>query len=286
MNENKRLIAVGAVILAIVVLILVIALWPQKDKSFACNVKGDKEYSKIGAVNYKQYQCLIKEDSKKAIVFTTKMTDKKKKTLNTVATKLGAVIYYVDTNKINSDDLKVVKKKLKYSDSAFKKDAIIVIKNGKVDTYKEDVLTKEDELKNFLKEAKLAKFMCDVTPDEEYSNFAEVTVDQYNCLYESEQPFAIMFSQTTCGHCQNFKPFINDYVGKNNIPLYVIEVNLLSDEERDALLGSLSYFDENESWGTPLTLGIKNKEVIAELSGDVEDETEVTDFFKKAELIK
>ncbi len=286
MNENKRLIAVGAVILAIVVLILAIAFWPEKDKSFACNVRGDKTYSKIGAVNYKQYQCLIKENNKNAIVFTTNMTDKKKKTLNTAATKLGHVIYYLDTKNIKSADLKVIKKKLKYNDSAFKKDAIIVIKKGKVETYKEDVLTKEDELKNFLKEADLAKFICDATPSEEYPNLAEVTLDQYKCLYESEAPFAIMLSQTTCGHCQNFKPFINEYVGEKNIPLYIIEVNLLSDEDRSTLLGSLSYFDNNESWGTPLTLGIKNKEVISELSGDNEDQNEVDDFFKKAELIK
>ena len=286
MEENKRLIAVGAVLLAIVVLILAIAYWPKVDKSFACGVKADKEYSKLGAVNYKQYQCLIKEDSKNAIVFTTKMTDKKKKTLNSVATKLGHVIYYINTDKINKTDLKTIKKKLKYNDSSFKKDAVIVIKKGKVETYKEDILTKEEDLKTFLKEADLAKFMCDATPNEEYQNLAEVTLDQYKCLYESEEPFAIMFSQTTCGHCQNFKPFINKYVGENNIPLYLIEVDILSAEDREALLGSLSYFDENESWGTPLTLGIKDKKVTAELSGDDENEADVKDFFTKAEIIK
>lgn len=286
MEENKRLIAVGAVILAIVVLILAIAFWPEADHSFACKVKGDKEYSKIGAVNYKQYKCLVEEDGKKAIVYTTKMTDKKKEVLNEAATKLGTSIYYINTDKIKDKDLKVIKKKLKSGDLTLKKDAIIVLNKGKIETFKEDILAKVDEIKTFLKDAKLAKFMCDVTPSEEYPNFAEVTLDQYKCLYESEEPFAIMFSQTTCGHCQNFKPYINEFVGKNNIPFYVIEVDQLSSDERTELLGTLSYFDENENWGTPITFGVKNKEITAELSGDNENDDEVTDFFKQAGLLK
>ena len=81
-----------------------------------------------------------------------------------------------------------------------------------------------------------------------------------------------------------FKPVINEYVGKNNISLYFIEINTLSDEEREGLLGSLSYFDDNESWGTPLTLGIKNKEVVTEISGFTDDEEEIDNFFEKMEL--
>lgn len=281
MEENKRLIIVGVVIAVVVAIILAITFWPKPDKSFACGIKADGDYAKIGSVNYKQYECLLKEDSKNVLVVSNDLTDKKKEVLNGVASSIGRSIYYLDTDKIDSSDLKSIKKKLKYNDASFKKDVALVINKGKAITYKENVLTNSDELKTFLKEAKLSKFACDVKPSEEYENLGELTYEQYNCLYESDETFAVILSQTTCSHCINFKPVINKYAGDNNISLYFIEVNELEQEEMSALQSSLSYFDNNESWGTPLTLGIKNKEVIAEMSGEVSDEGQIADFFDK-----
>ena len=78
--------------------------------------------------------------------------------------------------------------------------------------------------------------------------------------------------------------FLNDYAGKNNLSAYVIEIDQLSDEDRSSLLSSLSYFDNNDSWGTPLTLGIEKKEVVSDLSGFTEDEGSLDDFFDKLGL--
>lgn len=284
MSENKRLIAVGLTILLVISLILVITFWPKPDTNFVCGIKADGNYKRLGAINYKQYQCLVKEKGKEALVVTNSLSKKEKQNLNNVAKSIGKSIYYLNTQSINKDDLKTIKKDLKYNDSSFKKDVILVIEKGKVDSYKEDVLSNKDELKSFLKEAGLARFACDATPSEEYENLGELTYEKYKCLYESEEPFAVIFSQTTCSYCMQFKPVINEYVGKNNIPLYFIEINTLSDEEREGLLGSLSYFDDNESWGTPLTLGIKNKEVVTEISGFTDDEEEIDNFFEKMEL--
>ena len=284
MNENKRLLIVGAAFLILVGLILLIICWPEPDKTFTCGVKAEKNYTKIGKVNYKQYECLTEENGKIALAVSDNMTKKKKDTLEKNATSIGRAIYYLDVENIKSKDLKKIKKELKYQDKSFDKDVILVIKDGEVDLYKEDILNKEDELKSFLKEANLAKFACGINPSDEYENLGAVTYKDYNCLYESDEPFAIIFSQTTCGYCQKYKPFIDEYISKTDIPLYVIEVNTLEDEERSALLSSLSYFDDNESWGTPLTLGIKDKKVVTEISGFTDDKDEVDDFFKKLGL--
>ena len=284
MSENKRLLAAGAVIVGIIVLILLISFWPKSDNNFVCNIKADGSYSKLGVVNYKQYTCLTKEKGKKAVVVADKMTKSKKAALNKAATKIGQSIYYLNTKSINKKDLKAIKKKLSYNDKSFAKDVILVVEKGKVAAYKEDILTKSDDVKDFLKENKLAKYACDATPSEEYPNLARITYKQYNCLYESEEPFAVILSQTTCGYCKQFKPYINEYVGKENLPLYFIEINELSEEESNALQASLSYFKDNDSWGTPLTLGIKNKEVITEINGYTDDDDEVDQFFKKLGL--
>ena len=284
MNENKRLIIVGAAFLLIIGIILLITFWPEPDKTFACGVKAEKDYTKLGKVNYKQYECLTEENGKIALAYADNMTKKKKDTLESVAKSISHVIYYLDNDNINNKDLKTIKKELKYTDKSFKKDVILVIDGGEVDSYKEEVLNKEEDLKTFLKDAKIAKFACDITPNEEYENLGAASYDQYNCLYESGEPFAIIFSQTTCGYCQKYKPFINEYAGKQDVPLYVIEIDTLKDEERTALLASLSYFDDNESWGTPLTLGIKDKKVVTNISGFTDDESEVDEFFKKLGL--
>ena len=280
MNENKRLITIGIVILAIVGLILAITFWPKADKSFICGVKADKGYAKIGSVDYNQYKCMKEIEGKQAIVYTKDLTKEKKKTMNTVAKQIGHSIYYLNLDRISNKDLKSIKKDLGYD----KKDAVIIVNKGKATDKKESILTNAEELKNFLKDAKLAKFACDVKTNEEYENLGQLTYDDYNCLYESGETFALMFSQTTCSYCMQFKPVINDYVGKENIPLYIIEVNTLDENERRALLSSLEYFDENNSWGTPLTLAIKNKKVVADMSGYTDKEEEIEEFFKKAGL--
>ncbi len=284
MNENKRLLMIFGIVIAVVAVILLISFWPKPDKSFACGVKADGDYDKLGKVNYKQYQCLYESDAKNPLVVADDLSSKEKKQLNDMAKKIGHVIYYVDTEKMSKDDLKTIKEELEYKDSSFKKDVVLVLKDGEVETYKEDFFKDSDEFYNFLKEANLSKFTCDTVASEEYENLSEISYEQYQCLYESEEPFTLVLAQTTCSYCLAFKPVLNDYAGKNNLSAYVIEIDQLSDEDRSSLLSSLSYFDNNDSWGTPLTLGIEKKEVVSDLSGFTEDEGSLDDFFDKLGL--
>lgn len=284
MSENKRLIAIFAVIIVVVALILIISFWPEPDKTFTCGVKADGDYDKLGAVNYEQYQCLYDSEDKNALVVADSLSDDVKSTLNDTANKLGHALYYVDTESFSSDELKDMKKDLKYKDKSFNKDVILTITNGKVDDYKEDVLDDADELYAFLRDSKLAKFACEVTSDDEYENLGEITYDQYQCLYDSEEPFALILAQTTCSYCLAYKPIIDEYVGDNNLPIYIVEIDQLTEDETNSMLSSLSYFDDNTSWGTPLTLGIKDKKVVAEISGYTDDEETIDNFFSELGL--
>jgi len=284
MNENKRLLMMFGIIALVVIIILVISFWPKPDKTFMCGVKADGDYNKLGKVNYKQYQCLYESESKNPVVVADELSSKDKKQLNEAAKKIGHAIYYIDTEKVSKDDLKAIKKELKYSDDAFKKDVMLVLQDGEVVSYKEDFLEGKDDLYNFLKDAKLAKFACDVTTNEEYNSLGEITYEQYKCLYDSEEPFVLVLAQTTCSYCLAFKPVINEYAEKEDVPVYVIEIDQLSDNDRNAFLSSLSYFDNNNQWGTPLTLGIKDKEVVADLSGFTEDEDSIDDLFEKLDI--
>lgn len=279
MNENKRLLTLFGIVVAVILIILLVCFWPKADENFSCKVKGDSKYENLGSVNYEQYKCLKKEKSEIALVVADNLSTKEKKALNKAASSTSSSIYYLSSD-IDSADLKTIKKELKYSDEAFSKDVVLVLKKGEVEAYKEDILSNSDDINSFLEENGLAKFTCDVESDSEYENLGAAEYDQYKCLYDSEKPFAIILAQTTCSYCAQFKPVIDEYASENNVPVYIIQINEMSDSDRQALLDSLSYFDDNDSWGTPLTLGIKNKKVVAEISGYTDDTDTIDSFFK------
>ncbi|MBQ9011654.1 MAG: hypothetical protein IJ093_03295 [Bacilli bacterium] len=284
MNENKRLLAVFGLVILIVVIILLISLWPKPNKACSCNVKADSDFDKLGKVNYEQYECLSNLSSTNALVVSDDLSKKEKTTLNAVASEIGKVIYYLDTEKLSKSELSKAKKALQYSDNSFEKDVILAISSNKVTAYKENILSSFDELKSFADEANIAKFACNVQSDADYENLGEITYDQYQCLLENDNTFAVIIARTTCSWCQKFKPEINKYVGENALPIYIIEYDKWEENEFNSLLSSLEYFNENDSWGTPLTLAVKDKKVIAELSGYTDDESEMEAFFKEAGL--
>ena len=106
MNENKRLLIFFISIVLVIAIILVIAFWPQADTTFACGVSADKDYSKLGSINYKQYECLAEQNDKFAVAISDGLSDDEKKTLNEAAEKINVGIYYLsdDINTLISID--------------------------------------------------------------------------------------------------------------------------------------------------------------------------------------
>ena len=51
-------------------------------------------------------------------------------------------------------------------------------------------------------------------------------------------------------------------------------------EDTKKVISSLSYLEDNDAWGTPLTLAIKEKEVVRNISGYTDDVVIIDDFFK------
>ena len=284
MNENKRLIMIFAVVAVVVGAILLISFWPEKDRTFICGVKADDTCEKLGKVDYKKYQCLVKSEDKRPLVVAEKLSKKEKEALNEAAKRANHAIYYLDTENIASSDLKNIKKELKYSNNSFKESVILVVQEKEVTEYKEGNLNDADLIYEFLKEAGLAMYICGVTVDPDNENLGTITYEQYRCLYDSDETFALMVSQTTCGYCNSFKPIIAKYSEENDVPVYVLEVNMLEGNEKTGFLSSLDYFNDNNNWGTPLTLGIRNGKVIDYIGGFTEDESVIDNFFKEIGL--
>lgn len=282
MNENKRMLTFFLVVVLFIAVILVISFWPEADNTFMCGVKGDKKYSKIGSVNYKQYECLYNKKEKVAIAISDGLNNDEKKALNEAALKTGHGIYYL-SDEISNTDLKLIKKKLKNDKVSFKDASLVVLEKKKV-IYGLDGLTDSNKIYDALKESGLAKFACGATSDGEYKNLSKLTYDQYECLVNSNETFAFIVTQSTCGYCKQFKPVINEYAGKKNVPVYYMDIDTLEDSESQKFMSSLSYFKENSDWGTPLTLGIKGDKVLSVLNGYTDETSKLDEFFTKAEI--
>ena len=284
MNESKRLLIFFISIVLVVAVILVIAFWPEADTTFVCGVKADKDYSKLGSVNYKQYECLVEQDKKFALAISDGLSDDEKKILNEAAEKINVGVYYL-SDEISNTDLKKIKKDLKTDKISYNDYSLVVVEDGKVTDGMDKKLDSSDDIYSFLKEAGIAKFACNATSDKEYENLSKLTYDQYDCLYNSDEPFVVIFTASTCHYCEEFLPIVNEYAGKNNLPIYFLEVDTMNQNDVQKVFNSLSYFSENaDDWGTPLTLAVKNKKVVTQINGYTNDTTTLDALFKEIGL--
>lgn len=285
MNENKRMLIFFISIILIVAVILIIALWPEADKTFTCSVKADKDYSKLGSINYKQYECLSKQDDKYALAISDGLSDDEKKSLNKAAEESGRGIYYL-SDELSNSDLKNIKKDLKTDKVSYDDTALVIVENGKVTDGLDKNLKNSDDISQFLKDSGFIKFTCNTETDEEYPNLAKLTYDQYECLYNSDTPFVMVITQSTCSYCKQYLPFVNEYAGENDLPVYILEIDTMDNTDVQDVLSSLSYFDDNSDWGTPLTLAIKDKKVATEISGYTNQTNDLDKVFKEIGLKK
>ena len=285
MNENKRMLIFFISIILIVAVILIIALWPEADKTFTCSVKADKDYSKLGSINYKQYECLSKQDDKYALAISDGLSDDEKKALNKAAEESGRGIYYL-SDELSNSDLKNIKKDLKTDKVSYDDTALVIVENEKVTDGLDKNLKNSDDISQFLKDSGFIKFTCNTETDEEYPNLAKLTYDQYECLYNSDTPFVMVITQSTCSYCKQYLPFVNEYAGENDLPVYILEIDTMDNTDVQDVLSSLSYFDDNSDWGTPLTLAIKDKKVATEINGYTNQTNDLDKVFKEIGLKK
>ena len=283
MNENKRMLIFFISVVLVIAVILVIAFWPKSDTTFACGVKTDSDYSRLGSVNYEQYSCLMDQDEKIALVVSDGLSDEEKKALNEAAEKTSKGIYYL-SDEVSNSDLKKIKKDLKTDKVSYDDPSLVIIEDGKVTDGIDENLDNSDDIYDFLQDTGFAKFACNATSDSEYENLSRLTYDQYECLYDSGEPFVMILTQSTCGYCAQFLPVINEYAGENNLPVYFLEIDTMDSDDLQSVFSSLSYFSDNTDWGTPLTLAIKDKKVVTELSGYTDDTSSIENLFTELGL--
>ena len=204
--------------------------------------------------------------------------------LETIAKDYDMDYLYVDTSKLSKNQKDEVAKKLGIEATT---PNTVIVENSKV----------VDVANGFTPASEYVKFFASnglIPEDAVYSKEKSLTAlnyDEYEKLINSAGAHVIVISQTTCSHCIAVKPALNSIAEEYELPINYIDVNVLGEEEYNKFHESLSKLDyddpafvEKGSFGTPLTLIVKNGKISSYISGE-RSKSQFIREFKKAGLI-
>lgn len=107
----------------------------------------------------------------------------------------------------------------------------------------------------------------------------EITYVEYEDKIDSGKPFIVMIVNDGCSYCEMFVPVMTEVAEEYSIPVYSLNLAILTSDEYNYLSNSNSYLKRNE-WGTPTTLLMQGKTVIDSIGGYVEKAT-LIEFMEK-----
>lgn len=88
------------------------------------------------------------------------------------------------------------------------------------------------------------------------SYLVEIKYDDVIEKLDNKESFVLLISQTTCNHCNTYKPKLKSVAKKHECFIYYIDVDLLDEDKYEDLNKRISF----KTSGTPLTIFFKNGE--------------------------
>ena len=101
------------------------------------------------------------------------------------------------------------------------------------------------------------------------SYLKEIKYDELVEKIEKKENFVVLFSQTTCTHCMDFKPKLEHVANKYKVKIYYLETDLLDEDTYKELKTKFSFN------GTPTTVFVadgEEKTAATRINGDVSEE--------------
>lgn len=86
------------------------------------------------------------------------------------------------------------------------------------------------------------------------SKLIEITYEKLVDKINNKDTFVLLISQTECSHCLAYKPKLDKVAKRYDLNIYVIEVDLLDEDDTTELKKHFNYD------GTPNTIFVKNGE--------------------------
>lgn len=263
MNEKKKVIVLLGAIAAVVLLIVACSFYENKKsrdylKDFYSAFNGSEEkLVMIGRDNCSWCQLF-------------------KPSLDSMHDKFGLEFLYVNTNELTSSVFSKLLKDIGVNEDEFGTPLTIVVKEGQI----------VDTLNGYVDEVELLKFLKEhkFVGDDSKLSLNYVDYSGFKSVATSKENKILVLGQTTCGYCIKAKPILGKIADEYNITINYLNINTLSSEESGKLSKYISYLGENE-WGTPLTIIVKNGEVLDSANGLLDEEGYVK-LFKDNGFIK
>jgi len=268
MNEKKKVMILLAIVFVIVALI--------GSAIIIDNMKSNKVYQ--------EFENTLK-NSKNEIIMIGNSNYPYSQTYQSMLDNLSELYnfkyLYVNTNNITSGTLYKILDQLDVDPDDFDTLLTAITKDGKVIDVQNDFVSEEKELFDFLQKNNL------ISKNAEYNDpnkLTMITASQFADIVKSNERSVIVIGQTTCIHCINAKPILNEIVADEGIVINYINYDKLSNEDRNLVLNSLEYLTSTQ-WGTPLMLVVENNNLINQYPGETTKENYIN-FLKANGVIK
>lgn len=253
MNENKRLN-----IILFVITVFAIILGVNMYKS----IKAEKELMK-------KFEKVFNSE-KEQVVFLERPTcsycQMTAPIIESLSKRYDFTYTDINTDELSSSNLSKVLKKLGIDEESFGTPHISILKDGKV----------IDEQGGYVEASTMFDFFQENGVIDKKAEYKEILnyVDfkEYKSIIASKKPQLVVMVQTGCGACTTAKPVLEELVTEYDIEINALNISELSEEDRNSLGSTLDYLNE-EDWGTPLLLVVKDNKVVDASNGFVNKDT-------------
>lgn len=298
MNENKKVVIAIAVIMGSLLLLILIGLL-QKDLSKQNDYNDDNS----GNITYNgkyttDYGKAFEGEGKKVLFIGSSscgVCSEFTPYMKYLSEAYDFTYYYIDAATMNTNTLETVLGKVGKTLDNIGTPYMAFIENGKKYEEVQGYLSESGLFSTLQKNGIIGEEETYISSIEassgsnnetnEYQNLTFIDYDKYKEIYDSKEKAIIVLGQTGCGACTAFKPVINEIAKEYDLTIYFVNLTDWTKRETYDLMGSLSYFKERESFGTPLTLILENGDNISEQEGH-NSKAATIEFLKKEGFIK
>lgn len=282
MSKEKKKTIIFTIALAIVALLLIVAfVFMELRENGVIGSPESNEIMEKFDKNYNSKERKIIYYSSSACSYCKFQTP----ILETIAEDYDLEYYSIDSTLLSNEQRKEILEKLDIEQAT---PTTVIVEDGKV-IAKQVGYADGSKFVKFLKENKILSKDA-VYSTEKYITF--INYDEYEELLENNKTNIIVVGQTTCSHCIAIKPALNSVAEDYNLTINYLNLTDLSKEESEEFFDSLEEIEYNDpdflkdgSFGTPLTLMVKDGKVFDYINGSRTISQLVREFIK-AGIIK
>lgn len=282
MSKEKKKTIIFTIALAIVALLLIVAfVFMELRENGVIGSPESNEIMEKFDKNYNSKERKIIYYSSSACSYCKFQTP----ILETIAEDYNLEYYSIDSTLLSNEQRKEILEKLDIEQAT---PTTVIVEDGKV-IAKQVGYADGSKFVKFLKENKILSKDA-VYSTEKYITF--INYDEYEELLENNKTNIIVVGQTTCSHCIAIKPALNSVAEDYNLTINYLNLTDLSKEESEEFFDSLEEIEYNDpdflkdgSFGTPLTLMVKDGKVFDYINGS-RTISQLVREFTKAGIIK